>query len=93
MSVLQFGSGSIMHALNVVFTYKLTFSYHSYSLMQQLSQELEQDDARTFRHQVGSPVTNSPPGDYLVPIFLNPEYIYDCLQYLSVLDRHSSLYH
>ncbi|KAL4027539.1 hypothetical protein IC575_010708 [Cucumis melo] len=34
------------------------------NLMQQLSQELEQDDARTFRHQVGSPVTNSPPGNW-----------------------------
>lgn len=32
------------------------------SLMQQLNQELEQDEARGFRHQVGSPVTNSPPG-------------------------------
>ncbi|XP_038887577.1 protein MEI2-like 5 [Benincasa hispida] len=34
------------------------------NLMQQLSQELEQDDARTFRHQVVSPVTNSPPGNW-----------------------------
>lgn len=33
-----------------------------FSLMQQLSQELEQDEARGFRHQVGSPLTNSPPG-------------------------------
>ncbi|XP_022147968.1 protein MEI2-like 5 isoform X2 [Momordica charantia] len=34
------------------------------NLMQQLSQELEQEDGRTFRHQVGSPVTNSPPGNW-----------------------------
>ncbi|RYR79320.1 hypothetical protein Ahy_A01g004145 isoform C [Arachis hypogaea] len=34
------------------------------NLMQQLSQELEQDEARTFRHQVGSPVANSPPGNW-----------------------------
>ncbi|KAJ8762998.1 hypothetical protein K2173_023203 [Erythroxylum novogranatense] len=34
------------------------------NLMQQLSQELEQDEARSFRHQVGSPVANSPPGNW-----------------------------
>ncbi|KAJ1377240.1 RNA-binding domain superfamily [Sesbania bispinosa] len=34
------------------------------NLMQQLSQELEQDEARTFRHQVGSPLANSPPGNW-----------------------------
>ncbi|KAK7305018.1 hypothetical protein VNO77_42916 [Canavalia gladiata] len=34
------------------------------NLMQQLSQELEQDETRTFRHQVGSPVANSPPGSW-----------------------------
>ncbi|KAI4308086.1 hypothetical protein L6164_031197 [Bauhinia variegata] len=34
------------------------------NLMQQLSQELEQDEAWTFRHQVGSPLTNSPPGNW-----------------------------
>lgn len=42
------------------------YSSHSFaclfSLMQQLTQELEQDETRSFRHQVGSPVTNSPPG-------------------------------
>ncbi|KAK6134959.1 hypothetical protein DH2020_031296 [Rehmannia glutinosa] len=32
------------------------------SLMLQLSQEQEQDDARVLRHQVGSPIANSPPG-------------------------------
>lgn len=32
------------------------------SLMQQLSQELESDEIRTFRHSVGSPVASSPPG-------------------------------
>ncbi|KAG9447523.1 hypothetical protein H6P81_013651 [Aristolochia fimbriata] len=32
------------------------------NLMQQLSQELEQDDSRGYRPQVGSPITNSPPG-------------------------------
>lgn len=36
-----------------------------FSLMQQLTQELEQDDGRSFRHQVGSPMANSPPGKYL----------------------------
>ncbi|TKY57228.1 MEI2 2 [Spatholobus suberectus] len=34
------------------------------NLMQQLSQELEQDEAQTFRHQVGSPIGNSPPGNW-----------------------------
>ncbi|XP_061369815.1 protein MEI2-like 2 isoform X2 [Gastrolobium bilobum] len=34
------------------------------NLMHQLSQELEQDEARTFRHQVGSPIGNSPPGNW-----------------------------
>ncbi|XP_007048850.2 PREDICTED: protein MEI2-like 2 [Theobroma cacao] len=34
------------------------------NLMQQLSQELEQDEARSFRHHVGSPVGNSPPGNW-----------------------------
>ncbi|KAF8391130.1 hypothetical protein HHK36_023431 [Tetracentron sinense] len=32
------------------------------NLMQQLSQELEQDETRSFRHQIGSPISNSPPG-------------------------------
>ncbi|KAL0311453.1 UNVERIFIED_CONTAM: protein MEI2-like 2, partial [Sesamum angustifolium] len=32
------------------------------SLIQQLSQEQELDEARAFLHQVGSPVANSPPG-------------------------------
>ncbi|XP_042494627.1 protein MEI2-like 2 isoform X2 [Macadamia integrifolia] len=36
----------------------------TFSLMQQLSQELEQDETRNFRHQVGSPVANSPPGNW-----------------------------
>lgn len=36
------------------------------SLMQQLSQELEQDETRSFRSQVGSPIANSPPGKYLL---------------------------
>ncbi|XP_024025106.1 protein MEI2-like 2 isoform X1 [Morus notabilis] len=34
------------------------------NLMQQLSQELEQDEARSFRPQVGSPLANSPPGNW-----------------------------
>ncbi|XP_010272651.1 PREDICTED: protein MEI2-like 2 [Nelumbo nucifera] len=34
------------------------------NLMQQLSQELEQDETRNFRHQVGSPIANSPPGNW-----------------------------
>lgn len=34
------------------------------TLMQQLTQELEQDETRSFRHQVGSPLTNSPPGTW-----------------------------
>ncbi|XP_051125716.1 protein MEI2-like 2 [Andrographis paniculata] len=32
------------------------------SLMLQLTQEQEQDEARTFRQQIGSPIGNSPPG-------------------------------
>ncbi|KAK9132404.1 hypothetical protein Scep_011932 [Stephania cephalantha] len=34
------------------------------NLMQQLSQELEQDDTRNFRQHVGSPIGNSPPGNW-----------------------------
>ncbi|XP_077250961.1 protein MEI2-like 2 [Tasmannia lanceolata] len=34
------------------------------SLMQQLSLELEQDETRSYRPQVGSPLTNSPPGSW-----------------------------
>ncbi|KAJ4835789.1 hypothetical protein Tsubulata_014163 [Turnera subulata] len=34
------------------------------NLMQQLSQELEQEEVWSFRHQVGSPVANSPPGNW-----------------------------
>ncbi|KAL5177883.1 Protein MEI2-like 2 [Glycine soja] len=45
------------------------------NLMQQLSQELEQDEARTFRHQVDSPVASSPPGSWAQfgsPVEQNP---------------------
>ncbi|OVA07512.1 RNA recognition motif domain [Macleaya cordata] len=34
------------------------------NLLQQLSQELEQDETRSFRHQVGSPIASSPPGNW-----------------------------
>ncbi|XP_059301253.1 protein MEI2-like 2 [Lycium ferocissimum] len=34
------------------------------NLMQQLSQELEHDEIRSFRHSVGSPVASSPPGSW-----------------------------
>ncbi|KAE7996292.1 hypothetical protein FH972_001025 [Carpinus fangiana] len=34
------------------------------NLMLQLNQELEQDESRSFRHQVGSPIANSPPGNW-----------------------------
>ncbi|CAI8596504.1 unnamed protein product [Vicia faba] len=34
------------------------------NLMQQLTQELEQDEVRTFRTQVGSPIASSPPGSW-----------------------------
>lgn len=34
------------------------------SLMQQLSHELELDEMRNYRHQVGSPLANSPPGTW-----------------------------
>ncbi|KAL5577129.1 hypothetical protein UlMin_018828 [Ulmus minor] len=35
------------------------------NLMLQLNQELEQDESRNFRHPVGSPITNSPPGNWM----------------------------
>ncbi|CAA2971556.1 MEI2-like 2 [Olea europaea subsp. europaea] len=44
------------------------------SLMQQLSLEHEQDDTRSFIHQVGSPIANSPPGswsNFVSPVELN----------------------
>ncbi|KAJ6824924.1 protein MEI2-like 2 isoform X1 [Iris pallida] len=34
------------------------------NMMQQLTREMEQDDTRSYRHQVGSPITNSPPGSW-----------------------------
>ncbi|XP_073058333.1 protein MEI2-like 5 [Primulina eburnea] len=34
------------------------------SLLQQLGQDQEQDESLSFRHQVGSPITNSPPGNW-----------------------------
>ncbi|XP_011082913.1 protein MEI2-like 2 [Sesamum indicum] len=40
------------------------------SLMLQLSQEQEQDEVRSLRHQVGSPILNSPPGSW--PNFGSP---------------------
>ncbi|KAL3631533.1 hypothetical protein CASFOL_024517 [Castilleja foliolosa] len=40
------------------------------SLMLQLTQDQEQDEARAFLHQVGSPVTDSPPGSW--PNFGSP---------------------
>ncbi|KAG8386722.1 hypothetical protein BUALT_Bualt03G0178500 [Buddleja alternifolia] len=36
------------------------------SLIQQLSQEQEADEARAFMHQVGSPIANSPPGTLII---------------------------
>uniref|UniRef100_A0A0D6R363 RRM domain-containing protein n=1 Tax=Araucaria cunninghamii TaxID=56994 RepID=A0A0D6R363_ARACU len=35
------------------------------SLMQQMSQDLEQDETRSYRQQIGSPLTNSPPGSWV----------------------------
>ncbi|XP_057956625.1 protein MEI2-like 2 isoform X2 [Malania oleifera] len=40
------------------------------NLMQQLSQELEQDEVRSFRHHIGSSIANSPPGNW--PHFGSP---------------------
>ncbi|KAL5731950.1 Protein MEI2-like 2 [Ranunculus cassubicifolius] len=34
------------------------------NLMQQLSQDLDQEETRSFLHQVGSPIANSPPGSW-----------------------------
>ncbi|KAK2642720.1 hypothetical protein Ddye_024483 [Dipteronia dyeriana] len=45
------------------------------NLMLQLNQELEQDESRIVQHQVGSPITNSPPGNWMQfnsPIEHNP---------------------
>lgn len=36
--------------------------------MQQLTQELEHDEIRSFRHSVGSPVASSPPGISIIVI-------------------------
>ncbi|GLU13921.1 hypothetical protein SLE2022_305260 [Rubroshorea leprosula] len=35
------------------------------NLMLQVNQEIEQDESRGFRHQVGSPIASSPPGNWL----------------------------
>nr|WHO55009.1 MEI2-like 2 protein [Nitraria sibirica] len=45
------------------------------NLMLQLNQELEQDESRILQHQVGSPITSSPPGNWMKfnsPIEHNP---------------------
>ncbi|KAJ6838568.1 protein MEI2-like 2 isoform X1 [Iris pallida] len=34
------------------------------NMIQQLTQEMEQDDTRSYRHQIGSPITSSPPGSW-----------------------------
>ncbi|XP_047312133.1 protein MEI2-like 2 [Impatiens glandulifera] len=34
------------------------------NIMFQLNQELEQDESRSFLHQIGSPITSSPPGNW-----------------------------
>ncbi|KAI5331460.1 PREDICTED: MEI2 [Prunus dulcis] len=34
------------------------------NLILQLNQDLEQDESRSYRHPVGSPITNSPPGSW-----------------------------
>ena len=38
----------------------------AFSLFQQLNQDLELDETRSFRRQVGSPITNSPPGMWVI---------------------------
>lgn len=40
----------------------------SSSLILQLNQDLEQDESRSYRHPVGSPITNSPPGNFFFEI-------------------------
>ncbi|CAI9783805.1 unnamed protein product [Fraxinus pennsylvanica] len=40
------------------------------SLIFQLNQDLEQDESRSLRHQMGSQIRNSPPGDW--PVFGSP---------------------
>ncbi|KAF9621364.1 hypothetical protein IFM89_020023 [Coptis chinensis] len=35
------------------------------NLVPQLTQELEQDETRSFQHKVGSPIANSPPGNWV----------------------------
>lgn len=41
-----------------------------HSLMQQITQDQDQDEARAFLHQVGSPLADSPPGTFLNPTLL-----------------------
>lgn len=53
-----------MNWINTDWLYPLPFS-----LMLQLNQELEQDESRILQHQVGSPITNSPPGRSLFHAF------------------------
>ncbi|KAL1562830.1 hypothetical protein AAHA92_05361 [Salvia divinorum] len=52
------------------------------SLMQQLSQEQDQDEARVFLHQVGSPLADSPPGMSLI-------FAGSWTNYGSPVERHS----
>lgn len=57
-----------------------------FSLMQQLGQELEQDETRSYRPQVGSPIANSPPG-MLLPHELFPTWLLlFCISVLKPID-------
>ncbi|KAF6143656.1 hypothetical protein GIB67_004185 [Kingdonia uniflora] len=49
---------------NTEFLSKKDVKFNSFSLMQQLSQDLEQDETGSFRHLVGSPIASSPPGNW-----------------------------
>ncbi|XP_039125493.1 LOW QUALITY PROTEIN: protein MEI2-like 2 [Dioscorea cayenensis subsp. rotundata] len=49
------------------------------SLMQNLSQDLEQDDMRNFRHQIGSPIASSPPGAWPQLVSLNDNHQFQTL--------------
>lgn len=40
------------------------FFFFLFSIMFQMNPELEQDDYRSFLHQMSSPIANSPPGNW-----------------------------
>lgn len=54
--------GTLIIIVSFSVSVTINFDCLPFSLMQQLSHELEQNENKSFRHPVGSPIASSPPG-------------------------------